>query len=299
MSVQSAGSRSLAFTQKSFIIGTCSFPADWLMQNISLNRNLCVRCGQCALVCPNRIFQRQTNDDYPSCIEKAEEICIGCGHCVAACLGRAITIGTVGPDDCLEYDKSAGIRFEHLAHLIRSRRSIRCYSDKPLEDRIIEQLLDVVRWTPTARNGLPLKWVIINSADKVKELTGLVMDWIKKQPGTERMVEAWNKGGDPVFRGAPCVIGAYTDDATSHWSSIDTAIAVETLDICAAAMRLATCWAGIFVRAAQSSDKQVFNNWLGLSETETIHGGLMLGHIGGVLYQRIPYRPEAPKIWIR
>jgi len=191
------------------------------------------------------------------------------------------------------------MRFEQIAHLVRKRRSIRHYSDKPLEDRVIEQLLDVIRWAPSAKNGLPVKWVIINKVSKVRELAGLVMDWIKKQPNTEQMVEFWNEGGDPVFRGAPCVIGAYTDDTTSHWSAMDTAIAVETLDLCAAAMRLGTCWAGIFVRAAQSSEKSTINEWLGLSKTETIHGGLMIGHIGEEIYQRIPYRPEAPKIWIR
>ena len=271
------------------------------MQTITLNQNLCVRCGQCTLVCPSRIFTQQKSSDCPSTIKEAEEICIGCCHCVAVCLGRAITVGNAGPDDCLEQDKNATIRFEHLAHLLRSRRSIRCYSGKPLDDRVVEQLLDVVRWAPTAKNGLPVKWLVINSIGKVKELAGLVMDWGKQQPGFERLVEAWDKGGDPIFRGAPCVIAAYTDDTSplAGWSPIDTAIAVETLDICAAAMRLGTCWAGIFVRAAQSSDKQIFNKWLGLKETETIHGGLMIGHIGEVTYQRLPYRPEAPKIWIR
>jgi nitroreductase len=199
----------------------------------------------------------------------------------------------------LEFDKTAAIRFEHLAHLIRKRRSIRRYSDKPLDDRVIEQLLDVVRWAPTAKNGLPLKWVIINSADRVRQLAGMVMDWIKQQPNSERMVEAWHSGNDPIFRGASCVIGAYTDDTTAHWSTYDTIIAVETLELCASAMRLGTCWAGIFVRAAQSTEKNRFNQWLGLSETETIYGGLMLGHIGEETYRRIPYRPEAPKIWIR
>jgi nitroreductase len=199
----------------------------------------------------------------------------------------------------LENDNTDAVRFEQLAHLVRRRRSIRHYSDKPLEERVIKQLLDVVRWAPTAKNGLPLKWVIINNADKVRELTGIVMECIKKHPGTERLVDAWNKGIDPVFRGASCVIGAYTDDLTAHWAPIDSAIAVGTLDLCAAALRLGTCWAGIFVRAAQSADKSTINQWLGIKDTETIHGGLMIGHIGDEVYQRIPHRPEAPKRWIR
>jgi len=260
---------------------------------------MCLRCGQCILVCPNRILQRKTNNDPPACLEGGEEICMECYHCIAACPGEALTIGGKGRADCLEFDQTIAIRFEQIAHLARTRRSIRRYSNKPLEDRVIEQLLDVARWAPTAKNGLPVKWVIINNAAKVRELAGLVMECMKKHPGTERWVEVWEKGGDPVFRGAPCVIGAYTDDLSAQWSPIDSTIAVETLDLCATAMRLGTCWAGIFVRAAQSADKSVINQWLGLKETETIHGGLMIGHIGDEVYRRIPYRPEAPKIWIR
>jgi nitroreductase len=178
------------------------------------------------------------------------------------------------------------------------RRSIRRFAEQPLEDRVIEQLLDVVRWAPSARNGLPVKWIIVNNAEKVKKLADIVMNWIKTLPDTERLVEEWEKGGDPIFRGAPCFIGAYTDES-AFWAPVDVAIAVETLDLCAAAKRLGACWAGYFVRAAQSSERQAINQWLGLSSTETVHGGLMIGHIGEVAYQRIPHRPEAPKKWIR
>ena len=268
------------------------------MQRIVLDQSLCVRCGQCSLVCPNRIFQQHASNAYPHCIENAEEICIGCLHCVAACTGGALTVGNVGTNDCIEFDTTVTIRFEQVAQLVRKRRSIRRYADKPVDDRVIEQLLDVVRWAPTAKNGLPIKWVIVNNANKVHELAGKVMDWIKKQPGTEKMVEVWDKGNDPIFRWAPCVIGAYTEDKTSQWSEIDASIAVETLDLCAAALRLGACWAGIFVRAAQS-DKSAINQWLGIKETETIHAALMLGHIGEENYRRVPLRPEAPKIWIQ
>jgi nitroreductase/Pyruvate/2-oxoacid:ferredoxin oxidoreductase delta subunit len=268
------------------------------MPKITHDRNLCIRCGQCTLACPNRIFERPTNKDFPN-VAGAVDACVSCYHCVASCAAGALTVDGVGVNDCLDFDSAAAVRFEHIAHLVRKRRSIRRYADKPLDNRVIEQLLDVVRWAPSAKNGLPIKWVIVNSTAKVRELAGIVMEWVKKQPGAERMVEVWNKGDDPVFRGAPCVIGAYTSNISAHWSEIDTAIAVETLDLCATAMRLGTCWAGIFVRAAQSQDRPTINKWLGLEETETIHGGLMLGHIGEETYRRIPHRPEAPKIWIK
>ena len=269
------------------------------MSKIIFDKKLCLRCGQCTLVCVNGIIQRPAANDYPACIDGGENICIDCYHCVAACPDGAITVGEIGRKDCLEYDQTAAIRFEHIAHLVRKRRSIRRYAETPMEDRVIEQLLDVLRWTPTAKNGQPLKWVVINDAVKVRELAGIIMEGIKKQPKMERMIEVWDGGGDPIFRGAPCVIAAYTDDATASWATMDAAIAVTTLDLCVSAMRLGTCWAGIFIRAAQSFAKSTVNQWLGLNETATIHGALMIGHIGEETYQRIPYRPESPKIWIR
>ena len=273
-------------------------------QKIEIDSNLCVRCGQCVSVCPGRILSRHSAQDAPECIEGQAGSCIACCHCVAVCVGKAIRINGFGSEDCLEDDQSNICRFENFAHLVRTRRSIRRYADKPIQDSVIEQMLDVVRWAPTAKNGLPVQWVIINNADKVKELAGLVVEWIKKQQGNEAMIasitDAWNSGKDPVFRGAPCVIAAYTDDMSplAGWAPIDTAIAVETLDLCATAMRLGACWAGIFTRAAQA-DKPAFHRWLNIKETDTIHGAIMLGHIGEEKYQRIPYRPDTPKKWIR
>jgi nitroreductase len=134
----------------------------------------------------------------------------------------------------------------------------------------------------------------------VLELAALVAEWSKTQlPQSELLVAEWNRKGDPFFRGAPCVAAAYTDE-TAIWPVVDTAIAVETLDLCAAAKHLGSCWAGYFVHAAQSAGYKVkINDYLGLNANETVHGGLMIGYPGSVTYQRMPYRPETAVKWIQ
>ncbi|GHT44907.1 nitroreductase [Planctomycetales bacterium] len=269
------------------------------MKNISLDKYLCVKCGQCVAVCPSHIFRRTTPNVYPVCTDYASEVCISCNHCQAVCPVGAIKVDGIGTDDCLSMSRDSVPRFEHIENLARARRSIRCYTDAAVEDKEIESLLDIVRYAPSARNGLPVKWIAVNNRKKVKELAGYVATWAETQLNSELLLAEWKSGNDPFFRGAPCVLAAYTNE-TAMWPVVDASIAVATLDLCATAKRLGSCWAGYFVRAAQSeTDKAKINGWLGLKSDETVQGALMLGHCGEVTYQRIPYRPEAELRWIR
>jgi len=266
------------------------------MEKIVVDKYVCVRCGQCILTCPSHLYSRETPKDYPSVADGATEICISCNHCVAACPVGAISVNGIGAGDCEQFVKDLVPRFDHIASLVRMRRSIRQYDTKPLDEKTIIQLMNIVRWSPSAKNGLPVKWIVVNGYEKVRELTLLIVDWMRRIPSMEYLVTAWDCGTDPVLRGAPCLVVGYTEES-ALWPVVDTVIAVETLDLCAAAMRLGSCWAGLFVRAAQN--EPAINRWLGLTDKQTVQGGLMIGHINNEVYQRIPHRPELELRWIR
>ena len=266
------------------------------MKKIVIDKYVCVRCGQCVLTCPSRLYIRESAKDYPSVVDSADEVCISCNHCVAACPVGAICINGIGTKECQPFSKATIPRFDHIATLVRMRRSIRRYDSKPLDEKTIAQLMDIVRWAPSAKNGLPVKWIVVSGHEKVRELAGLIIDWMRTVKGLESLVAAWDAGVDPVLRGAPCLIAAYTEDS-ALWPAVDTAIAIETLNLCATAMRLGSCWAGFFIRAAQN--EPTINRYLGLTDKQTVHGGLMVGHINDEVYQRIPHRPELDLRWIR
>jgi nitroreductase len=223
------------------------------------------------------------------------ERCISCNHCIAICPVNAISVNGLDSSDCDLFLAGIYPRLEHIMTLVQMRRSIRNYSDVPVERSQVEQLLNAMRWAPTAKNRLPVKWLVINGREKVVELGGLVIDWFRRLKGVEEMIAAWEEGRDPIFRGAPCVVAAYTT-ADATWAAVDCSIAMQTLDYCATAMRLGTCWAGYFIHAAQK-DKEI-NNWLGLERNEEIHAALMIGNTGGEFYQKIPPRPELKIKWI-
>lgn len=48
-------------------------------------------------------------------------------------------------------------------HLLQSRRSIRRYQPTPISDMHIQMLLEAGRWSPSAHNRQPWRWVVIQS----------------------------------------------------------------------------------------------------------------------------------------
>ncbi|MBU4534303.1 MAG: nitroreductase family protein [Euryarchaeota archaeon] len=64
---------------------------------------------------------------------------------------------------------------------MRNHRSIRNYKNKLVSPDIIEEVVDIVRYAPTGMNTQPVKWVILESPEKVKELSRICIDWMKKE----------------------------------------------------------------------------------------------------------------------
>jgi len=255
----------------------------------------CALCGQCLLSCPNQLFTRKDHTEIPQVAPHAEEVCILCGHCVASCPVGAITVAQLGAQTCQTIPRESVPRFEHISTLVRTRRSIRDFAPKPLDAATLESLLDVVRWAPSARNLQPIKWIVVRSREKMLEIGNLVAETLQKQEHFKRQIDAWNDGNDLILRGAPAMVIAATGPE-AIFPEVDCAIAVEILDLCAAAMHLGSCWAGYFIRAAQANP--AIPHWLGLQDDEKVQAALLLGHRGLEAYKRIPFRKELTIHWI-
>lgn len=157
--------------------------------NISINHDKCNGCGLCVSVCK----------DFGLIIESGKAVlsntavfgCIGCGHCMAICPTGAILINgrTLSPDDIYPLPpKENAADYNQLLTILQRRRSIREFSDKKIEEELIEKILNAAKTAPMGLPPSDVNVLIINGKNKnaefVKDLAELVksMKWLVSKP---------------------------------------------------------------------------------------------------------------------
>lgn len=120
-----------------------------------------------------------------------------------------------------------------IMEVIRSRRSIRDYQDRPIERELLMLILEAGRLAPSARNMQDWRFIVVSDNKKRQELSQAA------------------KGQAFVAR-APVVIAAcgteteYVMTCGQHCYPIDVSIAVDHMSLMAAALGLGSCWIGAF-----------------------------------------------------
>jgi nitroreductase/NAD-dependent dihydropyrimidine dehydrogenase PreA subunit len=271
------------------------------MKPIKVDYDKCNADGICADVCPRKLIVVDDEDSKPRSIPEAAELCISCGHCLAACPTSAITLNEIAPKSCPPINKDLWPDYEQLDQLLKSRRSIRVYKNKPVNSKIIDTLLETCRFAPSGSNAQPVKWVIATGSKRLKELAQLVIDWMSyavetKQPVAERLnldvvVKSWDRGEDRIFRGAPMVIMTHALE-TGSLPLESCVIAMTYFDLAAASMGLGACWVGYLMLAA--TQHAPLKKSLGIPQEHRLYGAMVFGY-PKYTYHRIPPRNQ-PKL---
>jgi nitroreductase/NAD-dependent dihydropyrimidine dehydrogenase PreA subunit len=275
------------------------------MPLITIDAELCSRDGICAAECPMRIIQFDTkNDAVPTLINGAEPLCIDCGHCVAVCPTAALSHRSHSPETCPPVNSNWRLSPEQTEHFLRSRRSIRNYRKKPVSRHDMEKLLDMARYAPSAHNLQPVKWLVVEGPDKVKELTAHVVDWMRfmitdhpEMAGPmhlDMIVAGWEKGIDVICRDAPAMVLAYAGKKDRTAPAACT-LAMAYLELAAPGLGLGSCWAGYFGTAA--AQWKGLQEALGLPEGTATYAAMMVGY-PRFAYHRMPNRKPLDVAWV-
>ncbi len=217
---------------------------------ITIDQTSCVRCGACVRECPGIILE-QNSDGVAQVVSSRESCCIKCQHCVAICPAGAVSVDGVGANDCLP--KGELPSEEQMLNLIRMRRSIRSWSDRPIEPETIEQLKNVLNWTATGCNDHSLRFAFVTSPAIFDELRTKIYGFINR-PIINRILrwkfkkfrhyfDAMKNGTDVIFRNAPGMVIALIPKS-APCAAFDPVIALSNFDLYAQTLGLGTCWCG-------------------------------------------------------
>jgi F420 biosynthesis protein FbiB-like protein len=142
--------------------------------------------------------------------------------------------------------------------LLKQRQSIRKYTNQPISDKLILEILETASWAPSAHNAQPWRFIVISDIEIKQRLAKTMAEaWIKDQTKGKEVINQ-----DDVdfsvkrFSTAPVLIVAclslvdikqYLEDETLRLVERDLAVqslgaAIENLLLSASGNNLGACW---------------------------------------------------------
>jgi nitroreductase len=159
-----------------------------------------------------------------------------------------------------------------LIELIRSRRSIRKYQDKPVEKEKIDILLEAALRSPSSRGYNPWQFIVIDDRELLDKLSRS------------------KAHGSSFLKNAPLGIIVCADDSVDTWIE-DCSIASTFIKLTAESLDLKSCW--IQIRDRSHSDSVTARDYIAdlvnLREDLNVLSIIALGYPDDV---REPHKPE-------
>ncbi|MDY6967526.1 MAG: nitroreductase family protein [Spirochaetota bacterium] len=272
------------------------------MSLLEVNKGTCNKDGICVATCPVNIIELNESK-YPTQAADVEDLCIRCGHCVAVCPTASISHHDMPIDQCPPIKKELQLSLAQCDQFLRSRRSIRTYTEKSVPKSEILKLIDLARYAPTGHNSQSVEWLVLGNRDELRHLAGITVEWMRWMLENmsefalslhmDRAIHQWEDGYDIILRGAPVVVVAHAakDD---HMAPTSSTIALTYLELAATAMGLGCCWAGFFNAAATTFPPMM--EALPIPKDHKCMGSMMVGY-PKFSFHRLPVRNQPEIIW--
>ena len=272
------------------------------MANISVNESLCKKDYLCTHVCPAGFFTSDVKDSIPRVLQ-FEGPCSECGHCVAICPTGAIV------HEAFQHGSTRPVRPElepspeQIEEMLKTRRSTREFTDKPVQRDVIEKIIDCARFAPSACNCQSTEFTVVQDKallDEIAKLTSLslvrttrqlrspmfrtigrliakddIEQGISALRSFDRLVQRYEVGVEVVIWGAPLLL-IFHGKTNAPSSRENAMLALSNASLTARALGLGDVCIGLIVMAG-NMDKRI-RRLLSIPDGNRVHGALALGY---------------------
>jgi nitroreductase len=171
---------------------------------------------------------------------------------------------------------------------IYARRAIRKYKDIPVEKKIIQQVIDAGRMSPSAINKQPWKFYVLTNKEDIKtfskEISQAVIKGVLKS-GIKGIVKTTKDflhfshstdflhAEDPIFHGAPVVI-FITSPKDDEWGGLDIGMCSQNIMLAAKSLGIDSCPIGMGKFVEQTKIYSMLN----IPQSEHVNLAIILGY---------------------
>lgn len=131
--------------------------------------------------------------------------------------------------------------------VLKTRRSVRAYTDRPVTDQELKDVIELATWAPSGTNSQPWTFTVVTNKGLMDKLSERVKAVLKQSPDPYFA----KFGNDPachIFYHAPALI-VINGDVKAPSVMIDCQLAIENLFLAACAKGLGTCYMGLLLMA--------------------------------------------------
>ncbi len=211
----------------------------------TIDQEKCKKCKLCIAVCPVHIIGLDDNGQVHFLPER-EHICLECGQCMAICSTEAVKVGNYTYEENFFPLPDNTVHYEELYNFFAHRRSVRNFTDRPVEQELIGKILDTLHFAPYGAEPNKVEITVINNRQLIEttlpfieEFLDNIVKWvenpiasfmIKRKKGAELFNTLKNhlypmaklenytlKYGDRITRNAPAILVFHAPkDAEEH-----------------------------------------------------------------------------------
>jgi nitroreductase/NAD-dependent dihydropyrimidine dehydrogenase PreA subunit len=277
------------------------------MEMITIDRSLCIKDGLCAKVCPRNIFVQHEKLTDPELVN--QEYCIACGQCLAICSRDAIRHPAFSSAAIREIQFEQLPSQEQVMELLKTRRSIRSFRDKPLEKDAIEKIIEGARYAPSGHNSQSTEYLVVQDRDLLNQVSGLVVEYLKFEigrfsnpvfksfallanresaesglheiPRFKQLVSQFEYGKDPILRNVPALL-AFHGSETVGFADVNALLALQNASLVAYSMGIGHFFTGWVLAPCRAPRARTWNrripDLLGIPPGNQLYGALALGY---------------------
>ncbi len=266
------------------------------MITLDVNSETCIKCGKCVKVCPALIFKQENRKSEVE--THHTETCISCGHCVAVCPTQSVIHSDFPRHKIHELDTSTLPSPEQVMALMKSRRSYRAFSEKPVPEKMLEQILEAAHSAPTAENRQQIHFTLVTDPEMLHKVSAATIDVFysiaKKacspliKPIIKRvnpkmyeqaqfllaLADDFTAKNDKILRGATALILIHSPKSV-RFGRQDANLAYQNGSLMAESLGVGQFYTGFVCAASDMGKKSSIAKLLGIKGI--IHAGMALG----------------------